>query len=189
MKDNLFLKYRYARVIFISLVCFLFVASCGIDQKKSEQKKDTAIAFLKYYRNEILKNKSILLLDTPAYYSIQDCLLQVTYEKEYTLFDKEDFSDEFHSTLWDKKSIDGVKLISKENLPNIMTPQSKSDFRKNFGEGYYVFSHPIVSKDLKHILFFTAYWCSERCGYGSLGLYERTKAGWRLVKKYCDWVS
>ena len=39
MKDNLFLKYRYARVIFISLVCFLFVASCGIDQKNLSKKR------------------------------------------------------------------------------------------------------------------------------------------------------
>ena len=175
--------------LIISLVYFLSVTSCGIDQKKSEQKKNTAVEFLKYYRSEILKDKLILLLDTPSDYNLKECLSRVTHEKEFTLFDKEDFADEFNSVLWDKKSIDGVKLISKENLPNIVTPQSKSDFRKNFGEGYYVFSHPIVSKDLKHILFFTAYWCSERCGYGSLGLYERTKAGWRLVKKYCDWVS
>ncbi len=171
------------------LFSVLFITSCGIDQKKTEQKKDTALGFLKYYRSEILKNKSIVLLDTSLHYGLQECLFKVTFEKEYTLFDEEDFSDEFHSALWDKKSIDGVKLISSENLPNIMIPQSKSDFRKNFGEGFYVFSHPIVSKDLNYIIFFTSYNCGERCGYDTLALYEKTKTGWKLVKKYCDGIS
>lgn len=177
---------KFPKLILVLSILILAVASCGNDQ---HEKNTTAVAFLKYYRSEVLKNKSILLLDTPSDSSLQHCLLKITYENEYALFNKDDFADEFHSTLWDKKSIDGVKFISNEDLPNIMTPKGKSDFRKNFGEGYYVFSHPIVSKDLNYILFYTSYWCGERCGYGAFTLFKKTKTGWKLMKKYCDWVS
>lgn len=152
-------------------------------------KKITALAFLKYYRNEVLRNKNILLLDTPTDYYLQECLLKVSHENEFILFEKNDFDRKFHPPLWEKYTTEGVKLISNKNIPNTITTQGWHDFRKKFGQGYYIFSYPIVSKDLKHILFYISYNCGERCGYGSLALYEQTTNGWRMVKKYCDGVN
>ena len=187
MKDCLFLRCK--KTIFLSITCLLFFMSCGSEQKKIEQKNRIELEFLNYYRNEISKDKEILLLDTPSDYNLQECLLKVTIEKEYALFDKDDFVDKFNSALWNEKEIVDVKLISKADLPNIMIFKSWSNFRKNVGKGYHIFSHPIVSKDLKYILFFAAYYCGDKCGYDSLALYEKTETGWKLVKKYCDGVS
>ncbi len=189
MKDILFLNYRFKQDIIIPMFCLLFFVSCHTEEKKVERKENTASAFLKFFRSDILKNKTILLLDTPSDYSLNECLLRVTHEKEYALFDKDDFSDKSHSRLWNYEDINDVKLISKEALPNNLIPQHWSNFRKNLGEGYYVFSRPIVSEDLEYILFFTSYYCGDKCGYDTLALYKKTETGWKLVKKYCDGVS
>ena len=192
MKGNLFiitLSRTKVWVVCFSILFFMLLGACSLGHQENNEKISTSLAFLKYYRSEVLKEKSIVLLDRPAAYNLAHCLANVTREKEYKLFDQGDFSAKFQSNLWDRKSIDGIELVAHKDLPNIRSPQDWSDFRKKIGKGYYTFSHPIVSKNLKYILFFTAYNCDERCGYSTLGLYERTKSGWKLIKKYCDEIS
>lgn len=176
-----------SRWSFFLLVATVLYVGCSSNINIQHKKEEEISSFLKFYQKNVLKKDSILLLKNAFDYRYPDCLNTFLKEKKYKEFDEEDFSKTAFE--WDKNTMPSSKLIKNSDIPDYRTPDEWRNFRKKYGEGYYVISKPIVSNDLKNILIYTAYYCGDRCGYDQLALYQKTVSGWKLVKKYCDGVS
>ncbi len=82
-----------------------------------------------------------------------------------------------------------LEIISKEKLPSPRVPDSWKSFRKQYKNGFYIISVPIVNDKCDSVIFYYSYYCNERCGNGGMVLYKKAGAKWKLIKEYCKWVS
>lgn len=178
-------KANYYSKYFVIILISFFGCSSKINQ---QQKNEVRFSFLIYYQNHILKKDSIQLLNNTSDSDYTSCLNEFMKKSMFKEFDKEDFVNGIGS-VWTKKNMPNAFLLSGSNLPDFKTPKSWENFRNKQGDGYYLMSYPIVSNNLKYITFYIAYYCGDRCGYGQFALYKKTKTGWTMVEKYCDWIS
>lgn len=172
------------------IVC-LFLSFSG-NNKLLQSKKDIEIkSFLDFYVKEIIKKDTIILLKNTPNKDFEMCLNDIKNEHTNYDFIKSQFSfnDTTLKIIWNTKSISKSILIDSANIYNISQYKEWVNFKKKFGLGYYAISYPIVSNDLKSILFYSKFYCGVRCGYSQLGLYQKTKTGWTLIKNYCYLVS
>lgn len=176
-----------SRWTFFLLIVTAICAGCSSNIDIQQKKEEEISSFLEFYQKNILKKDSILLLKDAFDFRYPDCLNKFLKEKKYEEFNEEDFSETAFE--WDENTMPNSKLIENSDIPDYRTPDGWRNFRKKYGDGYYVISKPIVSNDLKNILIYTAYYCGDRCGYDQFTLYQKTASGWKLVKKYCDGVS
>jgi hypothetical protein len=180
------------KAIFFGLFVFVQCLFFSCDHRINEDKKSEAEKFIKFYREFMIKKDSILLLSSLPNPSYKDCLFRASTEPEMAQFKKKDFLTTPGATkvIWVKDNMPkNTVLINSTDVPNIKNPKEWSDFRKRYREGYYVMSYPIVSNDLKYVIFYCEYNCGDRCGYGRLWLYKKSGNSWRLVKYYCDLIS
>ncbi len=175
-------------IIKLFIIACLFL-NCSGNNELLQSKKDIEIkSFLAFYQQEILKKNSIVLLEDTFDYDYTRCLYTFKQDTSYRNFEEKDFILG-QEKRWTKQNMPNYTLISKADLPETITPAGWKNFRKKYNAGYYTLSYPIISNNLKYLVFYEGYYCGGKCGEGKFGLFKKTKTGWRLVKYYCDWVA
>lgn len=162
----------------------ILILSCTENNKR--KKIEAANGFLHYYSGEFNKNKAPMVLDSYSQTDAKRCLLGIEDELTGLGFNMKDLIED---SLFKKSLRDSTKFISKEKLPGLSVPNSWQNFKSQYKNGFYIISVPIVNDKCDSIIFYYSYFCDERCGNGEMVLYKKTNSGWKLVKKFCNWVS
>jgi hypothetical protein len=189
-------KFTRNRIDIFKLIVLLCTTSCLFlscsNSRKTYLARDIeAKAFIDFYRKEYIETDSIVIIKNSPNKNLENCLLSLKNNPTNNNLLKANFSlsDTTVKIIWNAKSMTNATLIDSTNIQNISQYKEWLHFKEKFGTSYYAFAQPIISNDLKSVLFYSEFYCGERCGYRRLGLYTKTKAGWKLIKYYCSLVS
>lgn len=155
-------------------------------QLNKNKKAELAKEFLQFYLSKLDKDKAPILLDSHTETTSQQCVVDIDDELKGLGFNLTDFIDQ--SLL--KMNLGGsLQFISKEKLPDPTVPDSWRNFEKQYKNGFYIISAPIVNDKCDSVILYYSYYCDERCGNGGMVLYKKTDSDWKLIKVCCKWVS
>jgi hypothetical protein len=80
------------------------------------------------------------------------------------------------------KSIDNNDSIGKYIFRGV-------DFKHKYGDGYSIYSIPVFSKDLKHVVIFCRVNCGPLCGSGIIYFFEYRNGKWRGVCNFMKYIE
>lgn len=162
----------------------IFLLFSCTDSKKVK-KAEVANQFVNYFLSELAKNGTSIAFDSYSDSDSEQCLSRIEDSLARNGFNMKDLTE---VSLLKADLHDSIALISKEKFPKSGIPDSWRNFRKLYKNGFYIISVPIVNDKCDRVIFYYSYYCDDRCGNGVMALYEKNSSGWKLLKKYCDWI-
>jgi hypothetical protein len=153
-----------------------------------------AIAFIKQVKSSELTNSKFILVSDAVSLNSNDCLQNALADKQfYSSSEKQLIENRAASWQyqWKKTDFSVSKLVKQDTINLIFKTHSKrwDYFNKYVGRDFNEFSLPIFIRNDTYCLFYSANYCGNLCGGGSLVLYKKEKGNWIPVKSYCDWES
>ena len=153
-----------------------------------------AVSFIKQVNSRELANSEFILIDSSGTLNSNNCL-------QYALADKQLYSAAelkliesraaFWRYQWKKTDFPVIKIARQDTVRAIFNTRARGweYFHKHIGRDFNEFSMPIFFRNNTYCLFYSANYCGDLCAGGSLNLYKKEGARWRLIKSYCEWVS
>ena len=94
---------------------------------------------------------------------------------------------------WTEGNINNAILINENNYKKIFNKRNNEKawklFHKKYGKGFFVYSYPIFSKNLKKAIISIEYHCGGLCGSGGVYLFEFKDNNWVLLKTYSQFTN
>lgn len=96
------------------------------------------------------------------------------------------------NNVWSKDSIVGAVVLSTSTLPKSALSAKKAAkawtaYFKLHSQGYYEVGKPLLSKDGKSAIVYTAFQCGAKCGNGGATLFQWKDEKWVAVKNIYSW--
>lgn len=114
----------------------------------------------------------------------------------FSLDDIKSFREQLQKKIaqeWTDGKIYNAILIKENNFKRIFNKRNNDKswniFYKKYGKGFYVYSYPIFSKNLKKAIISIEYHCGGLCGSGGVYLFEFKDNNWLLLKTYSQFTN
>lgn len=136
-----------------------------------------------------------ILSDVAVSLNSNNCLQQVLADKLFYSEAELTFIEGHAASRyqWQKTDFPSVKFVKEDTIKAVFRKAFASDrwgyFHEHIGRDFNEFSMPVFIRNNTFCLFYSANYCGDLCAEGSLRLYKKEGAHWKLVKSYCDWIS
>jgi len=181
----------YTRKLSVSLIISgaSFISSCNrvsenVTSNEPEKSEET-YALLESYIQTDLKKDSIFVLQAPAKFMTEICASDIVKANNLDLSVEELIAhSQRDTTIWTGHEFPRAHILEYDKKTN----SAKISGLINGGDenGYYVFSHPIFSRDFNFAILQSSFVCGPRCGQSETILFEKKDRIWHRSASFCS---
>lgn len=150
---------------------------------------------INHFIGELLKKDNALseglLLDSilePQSNFVSDFLFEPNKKNEKLGFSEDDFEflncqlKENDTKTWDNIIEQKSILLSSKIAEDLIFDNSWEVFRLKYGRGFYSYSLPFFSKDMRFLIIRKSYTCGPTCGYNKVVIFKKEDSDWKEFK-------
>lgn len=186
-------KYKLKGKMQISIIAsflILFISCDNSTRDKAIAKQEAAETkkLLKNYVDLELHTDSIYVDERSTSLFAERCLDNLISKRPEIGLTSDDVINKSHlsTTVWTKDILPYAIILTKKDLQD---PRKGRRFEDPiYKKGFYIFTDPVFSRDLKFAFFQATFICGGTCGGDATILLKKVKGVWRVVKKSCEGI-